>query len=157
MNAGNFAAKTKQALTNIDESKLKARPGSNGSGQNFDPIVKFYQFTVLGDKAGPKSAYFGEGDKLVGKYKGSYTKTREITLKNGKKKNITETKYLIETDEGTVAIGGATILNDLNNVVKGANVAVTHNGSGTSKAGNDFHKVSIVASEWVNQDQAANG
>lgn len=157
MNAGNFAAKTKQALTSIDESKLKARGGAGG-GQNFDPIVKFYQFTVLGEKAGPKSAYFGEGDKIIGKYKGSYTKTREITLKTGKKKNITETKYLIETDEGTVAIGGSKVLaSELDNVVKGADVAVTHNGSATSKAGNDFHKVQVVASEWVQQDQAANG
>jgi|SRR5271166_157706 len=155
MNAGNFAAKTKQALTSIDESKLKSRSG--GTGQNFDPIVKFYQFTPLSEKAGPKSAYFGEGDKLIGTYKGSYTKTREITRKNGMKQNLTETKFLIETDEGTVAIGGSKVLADeLNNVPKGANVAVTHDGSGTSKAGKGFYKVRVVASEWIQTDRAAN-
>lgn len=151
MNAGNFAAKTKQALTSIDESKLKSR---NGSGN--DPIVKFYQFQALGPKAGPKSAFFSEGDKLVGKYKGNYTKTREITLKTGKKKNITETKYLIETDEGVVAISGSKVLaQELDNVVKGADVAVTHEGSGTSKSGNDFYRIRVVASSWNNEAQSA--
>lgn len=148
MNAGNFAAKTKAALTSIDESKLTARNANDG-----DPIVKFYQYAALGPKAGPKSAQFAEGDKIVGTYKGSYTKTREITLKTGKKKTITETKYLIATDEGTVAVQGTGPLSrDMDAVVKGAQVALTNEGEQTAKNGNNFYKIRVVASEWAKNE-----
>ncbi len=136
-----FSNITKEALNGIDANDLKPAGGGNFDSK---PIVKFYQFNALSDKAGQRSAQMVVGTEVVGKFSHSYTKSRDITLKTGKSKTITETKYIINTNEGAVAIPATAQLNALMKDRKaGEDIKIVYKGMEVIKsgprAGNEAH------------------
>lgn len=143
-----WANQTKAVLTAVDPDELKPVGGGSGGGG----FSTFYQFRPLGEKAGDKAKQLTPGTVIKGVFLRRNEKQRQITLKTGQKKMITEVNFIVETPEGVVSIPSSGQLNvNMAKVADGAKVSITYNGMETiqkgKQAGSDAHAFFVAASK----------
>lgn len=128
--------------TDLSNTSTKALKPISGVG-NLPPIDVYFQYRALKEGAPPAAKQLIPSTTILGTYEGSFT-----TKKFG------TTYHKVQTDNGLVAIPGATQLNAaMQRVAQGAEVQIVYNGMNVMEKGNyagkSAHSFSVAASESI--------